>query len=84
MENIATATASDRVATGRKRKSSARDREAPSKTKREGNKKAQVRRALNKSTKQSVSAALEKAISSPSSLDQADSIRLSLLLSILT
>ena len=32
-----------------------------------------MRRALNKSTKQSVSAALEKAISSPSSLDQVDS-----------
>ena len=34
--------------------------------------KAQVRRALNRSTKQSVSAALEKAISSPSSLDSGE------------
>ena len=36
-------------------------------------KKTVVRRALNKSTKQSVLAVLKKAISSPSSLDQADS-----------
>ena len=35
-----------------------------------------MRRTLNKSTKQSVSAAPEKAISSPSSLDQADSGKL--------
>ena len=72
MENTAP-TAGARV--GRKRKASARDRDTPSassKKKHEGTKKAQVRRSLNKSLKQSVSAAPNKAISSPSSLDQAD------------
>ena len=45
---------------------------AANEKKHEGTKKAQVRRSLNKSSKQSVSAALNKAISSPSSLNQAD------------
>jgi hypothetical protein len=58
---------------GRKRKASIRDRGTPAKKKRGGTKKAQVRRCLNKSAKQGVFKALKEAISSPSSLDQADS-----------
>ena len=62
-------TASVRV--GCKRKAGARDRDTscPSKKKREGTRKTVVRRALNKSTKQSVLAVLKKACS----LDPADS-----------
>ena len=73
MENTAPA-ASARA--GRKRKASARDREVPNKKKRGGTKKAQLRSALNKSEKQRVLAALKKAVSSPNSLDQADSGKL--------
>ena len=45
----------------------------PSKTKHDGSKKTVVRRALNKFMKHSVLAVLNKAVSSPSSIDQADS-----------
>ena len=58
---------------GHKRKASVRNRCTPAKKKHEGTKKVQVRRCLNKSAKQGVFTALKKAISSPSSLDQADS-----------
>ena len=58
---------------GHKRKTSMRNQGTPAKKKREGTKKAQVRRCLNKSAKQGIFTALKKAVSSPSSLDQADS-----------
>ena len=60
---------------GCKQKASTQGRDTPStssKKKYEGTKNAQVRRSLNKSLKQSVSAALNKAITLPSCLDQAD------------
>ena len=70
MENTVP-TASARV--GCKWKAGAQDRDTPSKKKCDGTKKIVVRRTFNKSTKQSMLAVLKKAISSPSSLDQADS-----------